>query len=297
VTGPCHWHWDHVDGFADTVEACVNAKVYVSGALHLAELCIWASVAHLLPRVSKSILEFRRVVDVLRARTPADHCYLTDSSTTLMSGGVASRSYMVSALSPSPTTVQRAMSQLGPAIQRGSVGLELPKRFDNAAAVVVEVESGKAAALLAADLERAPARDVREGWSGVLHACRSGRQLSQVFKVSHHGSKNGHEPRVWSDLLEPGPIGVLTHCHQGKVHLPQHDQLPVLRAHTSSLWSTSTTSQAIGDAFDRTALGRAQRLALGHPPTAPAGYGHVRLRRGQTGGRWRVGCFAEGGPV
>ena len=83
----------------------------------------------------------------------------------------------------------------------------------NKAAVVLLIMINKTAVLLGSDLER-------PGWLQILGADGRPNCKASVLKVSHHGSKNAHEDRIWKELLNKTPIALLTPWQRGGRELP-----------------------------------------------------------------------------
>jgi len=284
-----HWHWDHVDGFADAVKMCSQATVCISAAMHLKELCVYAGAAAADPKPTKAHKEFFEVMELLMKR--GDHPKLSQEQLPLWQAVVKGRQVELRALSPSSATVHDAVAQVAPALLRIVEGITFKNGRHNEVAVAVCLAAGSANALLASDLEKAA--DDSRGWGAVVAARAPRAPQGTLVKVSHHGSESGQDDRIWENLLKPQPVGILTHFHGGSAHLPVHSQLDVLNERTGALFSTSMTSRITGDAYDRTPLGRAERGAAGLV-ALPPGNGHVRARADMTArAPWRVACFGD----
>ncbi len=64
------------------------------------------------------------------------------------------------------------------------------------------------------------------GWNAVLdgpNPVKKGK--ASVFKVPHHGSYNGHNNRVWRDLLSRDVKAILTPCYSGRNPPPRQKDL------------------------------------------------------------------------
>lgn len=286
-----HWHWDHIDGIAAIVKACPAAAVFVSGALHLTELLVLAGQADLNTKPMKVHTELRNLVDDLAAsgRVPP---VLAGANLIMWRGMAAGVNVELLALSPSSASVIEAFSEVGPALAHSVPEIAIPESKHNRAAIVAHLTAGCAHALLCSDLERAA--DVNCGWGAAAAVRPKGSPKATLIKIAHHGSPTGEDPRIWTDMLDPDPVAVVTRYHGGRSHLPPHGHLGVLNGHTAALFSTSRTSVASGDAFDRTPFGKAARGAAGLS-TLPSGWGHVRARGDMAvGDPWRVAVFDDG---
>jgi hypothetical protein len=90
-------------------------------------------------------------------------------------------------------------------------------RTPNLASVVLHIDWEGDSALLGADME--VHADIRRGWSSAIKDAKDrGLSKADIYKVAHHGSQNGHDARIWSDLLVPGPVGMLTPYLRGKIN-------------------------------------------------------------------------------
>jgi hypothetical protein len=89
----------------------------------------------------------------------------------------------------------------------------------NEVSVASLLEIGDAAVLLGADLENSKPSS---GWDAVIAANRHTRfgAKAGLYKVAHHGSLTGHNTDIWTELLEPSPIAVLSPWRLGRGHLP-----------------------------------------------------------------------------
>jgi hypothetical protein len=91
--------------------------------------------------------------------------------------------------------------------------------------------------LLGSDLEYSI--DPRKGWLCILNNCQSIRsKMASLYKIPHHGSENGYNQRIWSQLVLPTATANLTPWNKGK-QLPQMDMLEIFLMHTSKLYMTS----------------------------------------------------------
>ena len=106
----------------------------------------------------------------------------------------------------------------------------------NKAAVVLLIMINKTAVLLGSDLERS-------GWLQILEADGRPNCKASVYKVSHHGSKNAHEDRIWKELLNKTPIALLTPWQRGGRELPtKGDVLRILQLADKAYITTTSRS-------------------------------------------------------
>lgn len=284
-----HWHVDHVDGIASVVGRCESAEAVISGALHSRELFAYAGAAHYLGEaVPAAIRELRELAESIKQTRPRRVLTTAQARMELFHhehGGVVSS---VKALSPSPAAVHSAISDLRRMRLRAGTRVSFPRPDHNGAAVVLQVRAGDIGVLLASDLEEHA--DPARGWRAVADGF-SGERLRDVVKVSHHGSANGNSDCIWDELMVPHPLGLITHFHNGSVHLPMEDQLSSICEKCEQLFSTSgpawqPSRLSMMDAASK--LNAGQKLGWSSP-----GLGHVRARIVPGEGGWRVGTCGQ----
>jgi hypothetical protein len=271
-----HWHWDHVDGLSEVLEAATEAEFVMSAALELRELLAYAGVSEYLPRVPKAIEELRRMMAVVKSGSRTVR--LAQSRTVLH----RSTGTTVEVLSPSPHAVHEAISEVSTIASAGVDAVErLPNAAPNGAAMVVQASANGVSALLGSDLE--VDADPARGWTA-LYRDNPRLERSSLLKVAHHGSTNGSSSILWEKLVTDTPIGIVTDFHNGSVHLPK----PAARAELAERTTLfSTNGQAPPDA-----LMKAEEALplLGKLNQRSRQIGHVRARSGEAGAGWVVSC-------
>jgi beta-lactamase superfamily II metal-dependent hydrolase len=270
-----HWHFDHVDGIAELVRECQSAEPVISQALQARELLAFTKASQYLgPTAPRSIEELRRLTDVVDAASPIRYITTAQARLKLLESRYGTLISSVDALSPSPASVSIAMRQLSQSRLEAGRELEAPRADHNSACVVLRIRSGDVGILLTSDLETRA--DPARGWLAVVDASGAEAHRSEVIKISHHGSINGDADVIWSHLLAEAPMGIVTHFHNGSVHLPSRGQLEAIAGRCSGLFSTS------GPAWTPMALtaeAAAELLAQGGSLSSqPVGLGHVRVR-------------------
>jgi hypothetical protein len=216
-----HWHDDHVRGIAEILSACRAAAFACSAVLNSRDIIegigSLRSKGRLEARDTTSgIDEMRRILDLLEPNTgrPAA-MWTSENSTLLQSAGRVG--YRVHALAPSNRILTEAYKAISDLLLDGDQRrVHEPSR--NLGAVVLWVQVDDIALLLGSDLQETS--HAQTGWTGVL-ACRSRpKGQAEVFKVPHHGSKNGHQQKVWDQMLIHNPQAVVCPWHLAGRHLP-----------------------------------------------------------------------------
>ena len=272
-----HWHDDHVRGLSDVLAQTEQASFACSAALRTEEFQNAVASAPTRSRAAKhgsGLDEMAAIFAILQQRKETPIWLLENQ--TVWTGMNA----IVTALSPSSATFSRALkgiSNLAPKL-RANVRM-FASVEPNETSVALQVRVGDAIALLGADLENTTAHD--RGWNAIVNSQRRPPGKGQVFKVAHHGSISGHHAGIWSELLSPLPIAVLTPFTRSR--LPTETDLERTKQIASCVLLTSrrvTQPLKREASVTRTITEVAKRVPL----PLRGRMGHVRLRlSNQTG--------------
>jgi hypothetical protein len=202
-----HWHDDHVAGLAAVVDACDGAEFYFSAMLREDEFLQLLESGRRLRMADSGVTELARIDDIYeeRRRRSGRRRRLTGPNRVLWDRDGSH----VRALAPSDAGVidsMRFVAQALPQAQSGKRRIGNPG--PNHTSVVLWVETRAGTALLGADLQRRKRHDL--GWNAVIDLPERPQGKACIFKVPHHGARNGHDDRVWSQLLSQAPYAVLT---------------------------------------------------------------------------------------
>jgi hypothetical protein len=103
------------------------------------------------------------------------------------------------------------------------------------------------------------------------------QEVASLFKISHHGSANGHHDGIWTTMLINGPMAVLTPWTLGGSDLPQPGDVQRIGNLTPNAYSTSRLTapglQWLPQAARRTIREAQIKIRQIEPPT-----GFIRLR-------------------
>jgi len=221
-----HWHDDHVRGLARLVEICTAARFSCSSALTEGEFIAFAEQlsAGAGATDGAKVREITRVLRLLASRGATIRA--ASGAKTLRSWdgcveGLNTRCE-VRSLSPSDKEHQLFLEAVAAMIpETNAPKRSASRQTPNLSSVVLHVGFGDCAILLGADMEIH--HDVARGWTSVLtEAETAGVTRSSVYKVAHHGSQNGHHEQVWTTLLHPRPVCVVTPFNR----LPDLQKLP-----------------------------------------------------------------------
>jgi beta-lactamase superfamily II metal-dependent hydrolase len=280
-----HWHDDHVRGLSKIVAACKSANVALSGALSVKEFLTLVAVHknRTLP-TSSSLKELAAILRILDERRARGNRAVVDrqlhlSRIPLSSGSVQARIFSVS---PSDGSLQRATLEFTQLLlqSKNQPAKVITSPSPNHSAVVLWVEVGQHVMLLGADLECTA--DPTRGWKAVLNLSTviAGREekKAKVFKVAHHGANSGHEPRVWTDILLPEPIAVLTPFKNGDNSLPTASDRDRIKNLTPSSFITCAPRERAHNWGNRVVRDLV-RDATRRIRNVHSGWGHVRARQ------------------
>lgn len=148
--------------------------------------------------------------------------------------------------------------------------------------------------LLGADLEETPQSDT--GWTAILDSASRPSGRAGVFKIPHHGSGAADQPRVWSEMLIPDPVAVLTPWSRGR-RLPTDRDRDRICTKSSRVFTTATQPRP-GQIRRPQAVERAIRDSVKYLHRAIPPSGQVTARRGlNAGSRWAISLVGPAGPL
>jgi hypothetical protein len=218
-----HWHDDHVRGISETLARCPKATMACSVALNHDELlaAIGRQPAGRFGKVTSGVDEMHAVLEHLD-RTGQLQRLIWALQKLPLHERRDPLPCRVLALSPCHVVIGQAHRRLAELIVDNTM-LRVQKPDRNEGAVVLWVEVGDATILLGADLQETP--EDHTGWTAVVGCMEGVDRRSEIFKVPHHGSSNGYQELVWSDLLVENPEAVVCPHERGANLLPGPDDL------------------------------------------------------------------------
>lgn len=295
-----HWHDDHVRGLSKVVTRCQKALFSCSNALTSEEFLamIDAFNRQRMVKGGSGVREIHTIVSHLAEAKRAPIRFASASRPLLhidaasLQHGFAAR---VASLSPSDREYElalRHMAQLIPTA--GMTQYRCPAPDPNLTSAVVWVEVGSVRMLLGADLEQTSDSD--RGWSAILLDGTKPQGLAQLFKIPHHGSKNAHNPSVWTEMVVNSPLSVTTPWTRGARALPtREDQARLLRNAPDTFLSATPavkrTSKRLSKPVVKTLRESNQKVTEIEPKM-----GAVRFRNGGVSA-WNVWHISLCGPA
>lgn len=279
-----HWDDDHVAGVADTVRACASANVSCSAALgrrDIVEFVVGQEAAA--DALGSGLDELRTVLRLCASRRL--QIIWAKANLPLHPHPPGSRAVVV-ALSPSENSVQRSVESLIEAATQKDIAVQGRYRAPdgpNAASVATSVFGDDSATLLGADLEATS--NLESGWAAVLGHSKPDSRASLV-KVPHHGSDGAHHDQMWTEIVAPDVVAIVTPWAKGRAFLPRQRDLDRLRRLTSRVYLSAmpVLRERQMDSERRTLI----RRLHGSRIEELRGWGFVRARRRPGEAAWRV---------
>jgi len=282
-----HWHDDHILGLSDLIYAMQAAKLVVTSAFANKEF------KSLIQKWAKgtTIFDGNGLGELKKVMTLTSNPILASEDKIIYErqGQIPCR---VIALSPSDASVLACIARLNQ-IAPSLYLTRAPSIRGNDASVVLSIEVGDRRILLGGDLQIRNHRN--HGWLAIVDNHKGyDRPKHHVFKIPHHGSKNGDHAEIWEHLLVPDPYAILAPFVGGKTKLPTDADL--LRIKTSTTKASLTAQPTIGKfrlangTVAKTMKGAARSIEV-----IPHQFGHVRLRGkiGDSPEEWTVEYFGD----
>jgi hypothetical protein len=233
-----HWHDDHILGISNLFESCKSAGFCMARTTDTKKFLQFVGLDFHKSKVdvsASSTIEISKCFDIVKERKlnlkGAEQDKLLWSSN---QNKIISRIF---ALSPSDFIINSFESEISTLItEYGTSNRKIVLQTPNEKSVALYISVNNHSIILGSDLEVSKSND--KGWLCILDHCHCIDNKSSLFKIPHHGSKNGYHERIWSQLLKPNPIAKLTPYSIGR-KLPNTDMIDIFKNHTDNLYITS----------------------------------------------------------
>lgn len=274
-----HWHDDHIRGMSQLVKGCRNAAVCISPALQDRQFreFVGSYGAAGGSATTSGVTELKLIMETMRdARKPFTFSLPSRRVLSLEAVEGKCAGVEVWTLSPSDTQFQNALARIGLQTPKyAQAKCRVPGAGQNDLSIAVWLRVGDHACLFGADLEETG--NPAFGWSAVLNDNTRPKGKAIIFKIPHHGSRNGHHEAVWSDMLGAEPMSVLTPWNRNK-GLPTPGDVQRIISKTSRAYSTSRSKPGPLRRVRSSAVERTIREVVGKSLTAAqAPMGRVRI--------------------
>ena len=250
-----HWHSDHIRGASTIAKECEVSTICFSEALLKEEFLVlvdcYSGLEHpvILDKENSGVREISSIIKTIKKRCEEK----TEGFQPFNFASSDKRIYQneqlpfkpqVWSLSPSSSALINSLAEIRTLIPTPSekeIRRVIPIPTKNHNAVVLLIKYGElVSVLLGSDLEET--NDPLTGWSIIVDSPNRPKSKSLVFKIPHHGSKNGHSHKVWHEMVESESIGILTSKIGGRSSIPKESDIKRLKKYTSNLFSTLSPS-------------------------------------------------------
>ena len=243
-----HWHDDHIRGASSILRECEGAIFACSGAIRPDEFVEFCSSSRGALMESSGLDEFNDILEILSSRT--------DDGRKVSRGpqwAIADRKLLhlpkegrcfnveVHALSPSDAAMTLALREIGQMMPKpGAPKRRVISQTPNHASVALWVIIGDLNILLGSDLENRPPSNL--GWKAVLVSKNKPAGRAMVVKVPHHGSSNGYNRDMWTQMVSCDAIALLTPFASGVKPLPSTTDINRIRKNVPRIYCTGRPS-------------------------------------------------------
>jgi hypothetical protein len=291
-----HWHDDHIRGLGDIYVKCPNARLCYSNAIkNRTFLAMVATLARKSGTETSGVDTLFQIFDEGARRVlNGDYLGVSPVMANLSITPLLSK-FQIVALSPSSPICVQAMASLANLMPvRGQQKRRLIAPSCNETAVVLWIQVGHRKVLLGADLEESAT--TQGEWTRLL-AIAAGRSDAEVFKIPHHGSANGDHPGVWTTMLTPDPVALLTPYSRLIHPLPTASDIARIRSRTpnASITKCHSAPNPLSRSGARNKMIR--RTSINYRPV-PMSTGQIRLRAPIFGpAQWMTRLFGTACPL
>ena len=232
-----HWHDDHIQGISKLLERSSNAKFcmgHVSDRKKFLQLLMLDYKKVESQSSISSTLELNKCLKILRSRNnQISRAFQDRTLKKVQRGNIASE---ILSLSPSDYVINEFDNEIFTMINDyGSNNRKILYQSPNDKSVALYLKLNKHRVLLGSDLEVSENRE--KGWINILDNSQVIDNKCSLFKIPHHGSINGYDPRIWDELICDKSISKLTPWNRGN-KLPTNEMLSFYQSCNNRLFMT-----------------------------------------------------------
>ena len=279
-----HWHDDHIRGMSEVVAKSVSAEFVCSNALKTKDfLTIVNAYGTRSMMESSGVDEFFRIIQILAERNKGSE---TDIFNWAMADKLLYRSIEgnekkqisceIHALSPSNDAITKSLLEISSLMPNDRESKKRVLRNENYCAIVLWINTGDHCMLLGSDLEESGSKAT--GWTAIVESERRPTGRASLYKIAHHGSRNGDHSRLWSDLLYDNPLAILTPFVHGKVSLPDAEDIQRIISKTRKAYITALPRSKKSTTHRPNTVTRSIKEVAGALRYLHSSLGHIRMR-------------------
>jgi hypothetical protein len=226
-----HWHDDHV-GACGSATFCCAAALTSDEFMELVTLFNKRTIAF-----STGVSEIEKILYLLMKRQLQPKYVLGDMPILTLAATGQAPTARVTALSPVNAEYYRFVRSLARHVPTAlTTKHRFPRPDENDISIAAVVTVGNVCALLGADLETKSSPE--RGWNAVLTSTNRPTEIATMFKVPHHGSATGHHHDVWTKMVAPQPVAILTPWNLGR-KLPTRNDRSRIQSYADRSFITS----------------------------------------------------------
>jgi beta-lactamase superfamily II metal-dependent hydrolase len=283
-----HWHDDHVRGISKLAYSYPDAEFLISSVFndHEAASFLAAYGGAIAPGQAGGAKE---LYEVIRQR---ESVFFVHQRSNILELELTNRQIRVNAFSPVQSAIAQAVAHMSKYLPTNNGGTPInhaPELKPNFEAVAIHIDLGDNvnSILLGSDLED----HATNGWSMVVNDSWCKKKLpANIYKVAHHGSHTGDSPAIWTTLLKPKPLALMTPFNLGRHRLPTEEDKARIKSQTPNLYiSSGATRKPDMDSANLKRLGDICK----NINKVNSGFGAVRLRKKFSDSDWSVECFGH----
>ncbi|MCG8317863.1 MAG: MBL fold metallo-hydrolase [Cytophagales bacterium] len=232
-----HWHDDHIQGISEIFKKCSQANFCMAKVTDKNKFLQFVALdsSKIDEASNSSTKEFSKCLKVLEMRKKNIISAFPDR--TIYNENFDGTNFKIFTLSPSDLAIQKFDLEISDLITEfGTKNKKVIPQSPNLKSVVLLLEVGNHSMLLGADLE--VSTDPKLGWKAILNESQVTGNKSSLFKVSHHGSKNGFHQRIFDELLDQEVACKLTPWNK-RNKLPEIQMLQAYHNKSNVLLMTS----------------------------------------------------------
>lgn len=234
-----HWHDDHIRGMSALLEECNNAVFSMARATDRTKFLRLVGLDFRKSKFESSVSstnELNKCLEIIERRGQTIKGACEDRLLlSLNEHGIKSD---VFALSPSDFIMQEFDREISTLItEYGKTNSKIIIENPNSKSIVIYIKVNDIRVLLGSDLE-VDVKSNKKGWLRILDSSMVLDGKSSLFKIPHHGSKNGNHNRIWQELIDESPISKVTPWNR-KGKLPQPDMLREINDNSATTLITS----------------------------------------------------------
>ena len=232
-----HWHNDHIMRLTNLVKECESADLLFARATDKRKFLYFMSLDYQKASEKGTISSTKEFIECLKILRERKNRIVQVGMDRILEK-IPELNVTITSLSPSDYTLEQYDGEIASMIDNyGKPERKFVIESPNNKSIVLLLELGNHNAILGADLEVSD--DNRKGWLNVLDYSKAVKdKKASLFKISHHGSKNGYHERIWLELLIDSPTSKLTPWNRNK-SLPEAEMIKLYIEKTDKLYITA----------------------------------------------------------